>query len=43
MQRFVLAVLLLATLWSALPIGDVLPTGDPEVDPIMINTPPPRN
>jgi hypothetical protein len=24
------------------PFGGVLPTGDPEVDPIMINTPPPR-
>ena len=23
-------------------LGDVLPTGDPETDPIMINMPPPR-
>ena len=58
MQRFALAVLLLAALWSIVPggspirslfdqvredpTGGVTTQGDPEVDPIMINTPPPR-
>jgi len=34
--------LLLELVGSDVPFGDVVPTGDPDTDPIMINMPPPR-